>query len=366
MVRVEGVTKRFTTRHGKVTGAAGISFEVPSGSFFTLLGPSGCGKTTTMRCIAGLERPEEGEIWIGDRLVYARDKRVFVPASQRKIGMVFQSYALWPHMDVYNNVAFPLKVRRTPAKKVREKVTWALELVGLGEMIGRRVTELSGGQQQRVALARAVVSEVELLLLDEPLSNLDAKVRATVRKELKELQSRLGITTVYVTHDQEEALAISDVVAVVNQGKIIEMGAPQDLYKFPQKQFTAGFLGSTNFVEGEAAGPYGLKPDFGLARTELGPLAYVPAEEAPPANGKVVLSVRCETIQILREPAGHRENVLEGQVTRAVFLGSFFDYDVKVGGRLLQVHSRSAEAFSAGEKVYVHLPPRLCRAVRAD
>lgn len=366
MVRVEGISKRFTTSRGKVVGAADISFEVPTGSFFTLLGPSGCGKTTTMRCIAGLERPDDGEIWIGDQLVFSKPKKAFVPANRRKIGMVFQSYALWPHMDVYNNVAFPLKVRGTPEVQTRKKVQAALELVGLAELINRHVTELSGGQQQRVALARAIVGEVDLLLLDEPLSNLDAKVRANVRKELKELQSRLGITAVYVTHDQEEALALSDVVAVVNQGVIVESGTPQELYKFPKKKFTAGFLGSTNFIEGEVAGRHEKKPELGVARTELGLLTFAPIEDTLVPGEKVLVSVRCESIQVLREPFGHQENVLEGKIARAAFLGTFVDYDVKVGDRLVQVQARSAEAIPVGEPVYMHLPPRVCRVVRDD
>ncbi len=228
MVEVKGLRKKFIAGHGEVRAVHGIDFRVERGQFFTLLGPSGCGKSTTLRCIAGLERPDEGEILIGDEVVYSSGRRTFVPPQRRDIAMVFQSYAIWPHMTVYGNVAYPLE-GRMPKHEVQQKVARVLDIVGIGELTDRPATQLSGGQQQRVALARAIVKGAKVLLLDEPLSNLDAKMRAHMRSELRDLQKRIGITTIYVTHDQEEAMAVSDRIAILNRGRLIYDGSPQDL-----------------------------------------------------------------------------------------------------------------------------------------
>jgi iron(III) transport system ATP-binding protein len=240
MLTVKGLCTEYAgdgkDRQSRVRAADDVTFDVPEGTFFTLLGPSGCGKTTTLRSIAGLERPVSGEIRIGEAVVFSGERRVFVPPNRRNIGMVFQSYAIWPHMNVFENAAFPLKVGSARLSKaaIDERVNRVLAAVGLADFAGREATRLSGGQQQRLALARALVMEPKLLLLDEPLSNLDAKLRQRMRFELKRLQRELGVTTVYVTHDQNEALALSRQIAVMNAGRIVQVGTPREIYESPR------------------------------------------------------------------------------------------------------------------------------------
>src|SRR5437773_8359090 len=255
MLQVTMLRKTFTTERGGVRAVEDVSFTVEEGQFYTLLGPSGCGKTTTLRCVAGLERTDEGRIVVDGRIVSSHSPNVFVPPHKRDIGMVFQSYAIWPHMTVFENVAFPLRVskQRVSRSEISRRVEEALSLVELGGYGGRMATQLSGGQQQRLALARALVREPKLLLLDEPLSNLDAKLRERMRFELRELQRRLRITTLYVTHDQIEALSMSNVIAVMNAGVIVQEGAPREIYLQPKSKFVANFIGSTNQLAGRVA-----------------------------------------------------------------------------------------------------------------
>ena len=251
MLSVKSLYTEYASEHGTVVKAAqNVSFDVPEGKLFTLLGPSGCGKTTTLRSIAGLERPVSGEIAVGGRIVYSSGQGIFVAPNKRNFGMVFQSYAIWPHMNVFQNVAFPLDVRKLPRKEIRERVMRVLAAVQLDHLVDREATKLSGGQQQRLALARALVMEPQLLLLDEPLSNLDAKLRDAMRTELKRLQRELKLTTVYVTHDQTEALALSHEIAVMNDGFVIQVGTPRQIYETPSNSFVAEFVGSTNFFGG--------------------------------------------------------------------------------------------------------------------
>src|SRR5918911_524601 len=258
MLQIRNLVKTFgatrSEKHRRVHAVDDISFDVKDGELFTLLGPSGCGKTTTLRCIAGLEMPDHGEIAIDGRVLFSSEKGVRVPANERGLGMVFQSYAIWPHMNVFKNVAFPLEVlprRKRPARReLRERVERALTVVRLDHLADRQATDLSGGQQQRLALARALVMEPSLLLLDEPLSNLDAKLRAEMVFELKRLQRELGLTAVYVTHDQVEALAMSDWVAVMRDGKIEQVGRPREVYEAPRSRFVADFIGTSNFIDG--------------------------------------------------------------------------------------------------------------------
>src|SRR3989440_1345630 len=251
MLRVEGLFTEYPNEKGEIVRAAqDVTFTVPEGKLFTLLGPSGCGKTTTLRSIAGLEKPSAGEIEVGGRLVYSSDKRIFVAPNKRNFGMVFQSYAIWPHMNVFQNAAFPLEVRRLAKKEVRERVMRVLHAVALDALVDRDATKLSGGQQQRLALARALVMEPQLLLLDEPLSNLDAKLRDRMRTELKRLQREFSLTTVYVTHDQSEALALSHEIAVMSEGRVVQVGTPRQIYEQPHNKFVADFVGTTNFIGG--------------------------------------------------------------------------------------------------------------------
>ena len=254
-VRVENLVKRF----GEVVAVGGISFEVPKGKLLTLLGPSGCGKTTTLNIIAGFETPDDGDVHVGERLISSATENVLVPAHKRNLGMVFQSYGLWPHLRVRDNVAFGLQMRKTPRNEIAGAVERALGLVRLDGLGERYPSQLSGGQQQRVAFARALVYEPDVLLLDEPLSNLDAALREEMRLELKDLQTQSGITTIFVTHDQVEAMVMSDIIIVMNEGRIEQMGSPSDIYQHPANQFVAGFVGISNFIEGEvvAAGAGG-------------------------------------------------------------------------------------------------------------
>src|SRR5215470_3591140 len=270
MIRVEGLTKTFKASKETVAAVAGIDFEVAAGEMVTLLGPSGCGKTTTLRCVAGLERADGGRISIGDRAVVDVAASVFVPPHQRNLGMVFQSYAIWPHMTVLENVAYALEGQRIPkAERIRLAMA-ALETVKLSHLADRPAPRLSGGQQQRVAIARAMVGRPQVLLFDEPLSNLDARLRMEMRSELRRIQKQIGLSSIYVTHDQSEALAVSDWIVVMKDGRIVERGRPLDIYRYPRHVFTAQFLGTTNLIAGTVEG---LDPTAGWLKvaTPLGP-----------------------------------------------------------------------------------------------
>ena len=347
-IQVTDLLKTFAG--GSVRAVDEINFSVPTGSVLTLLGPSGCGKTTTMRSIAGLEKPDGGSIAIGQRVVYDAAQRVNLRPNQRKVGMVFQSYAIWPHMTVFDNVAYPLK-GHADRSTIKERSMRALELVGLDHLADRRAPNLSGGQQQRVALARALVAQPEVLLLDEPLSNLDAKLRDQMRKEIRELQQRLGITTLYVTHDQSEALAISDFVAVMSQGHIVDFGEPERIYSRPASRSVAEFIGMANVVE-----LTGLRAEGGTWRGEssLGPIAIDQAG-APPATCSVL--IRLEDLQFVGEGDVGRPNVWPGRVVSAIYLGSFWECEIEVNGQRLRTHVPRRQRPSEGQTVHVAVPP---------
>src|SRR5436190_16273191 len=363
MLTVKGLCTDYIGERGQAIRAANdVTFEVPPGKLFTLVGPSGCGKTTTLRSIAGLERPRLGEITVGGQVVYSYDKGVFIPPNQRGLGMVFQSYAIWPHMTVFENAAFPLRVgrKRFARRELEERVTRVLKTVDLEDMAQREATKLSGGQQQRLALARALVMEPRILLLDEPLSNLDAKLRERMRFELKRLQRELGITTVYVTHDQSEALALSHAIAVMNRGRIEQIGAPRDIYERPVNQFVADFIGSTNFIDATVSGAEAA--GFYRVRCDLGELKAFAHESLKPTD-KIVLSVRPEDIH-LSESRPEGENVWEGTVDQKVFLGEFADWQVAVGERRLQSRVHPSLRTKAGERIFVRIDPEKCVALK--
>ncbi len=365
MLRVEGLYTEYPNERGEIVRAAqDVTFEVPEGKLFTLLGPSGCGKTTTLRSIAGLERPREGEIAVNDRVVYSSRKRVFVTPNRRGFGMVFQSYAIWPHMSVFQNAAFPLEVgeRRQSRREIRDKVMRVLAATQLDHLAEREATKLSGGQQQRLALARALVMQPQLLLLDEPLSNLDAKLRERMRFELKRLQRELRITTVYVTHDQSEALALSHEIAVMNEGRIQQIGSPRDIYERPGSAFVADFVGSTNFLDGSVLGPDG--DGRYRVRTEIGDLTVL-ATEPLRADDKVLLSVRPEDVD-LAESRPEGTNVREGKVDEKVFLGVCVDFQVKLGERTLLSRRHPSLRTPIGHPIFVRLDPDKCVALRAE
>ncbi len=335
-----------------------VSFEVKEGELFTLLGPSGCGKTTTLRSIAGLEKPDSGTIKVGDRVLFSRgaeQKQVNVPANQRELGMVFQSYAIWPHMTVFDNVAFPLQVKprgqRPSRAEISERVLRVLETMELRKYAERQATKLSGGQQQRLALARAIVIEPALLLLDEPLSNLDAKLRESLRYELKRLQRELGITSVYVTHDQIEALALSTNIAVMKDGSIVQLGKPRDIYENPHNKFVAEFIGTSNFIHGTVSTREG--EEYTVETTE-GRIVLDSAAEVPTGT-EVVISIRPECVTLSTTPPVGVENAWAGDVQTRAFLGDAVDHVVTVGKHEIRARCNPAISVEAGTHVYLHL-----------
>jgi iron(III) transport system ATP-binding protein len=365
MIEAQELRKTYRAQPSEAPALDGVTFRVKSGSFFTLLGPSGCGKTTTLRCVAGLERPDQGEIAIGGRLVFSAAKKISVPGNQRDVGMVFQSYAIWPHMTVFENVAFPLRVRGNPHGSIRKQVLDVLELVGLAGLEGRRATQLSGGQQQRVALARALAAKPQLLLLDEPLSNLDAKLRNQMRRELKELQSRLQTTTLYVTHDQAEALAISDEIALMNRGRIIQIGTPREIYRSPVNEFSADFIGAANIVPGRLIeGP----DQNGWSRVET-PLGDFRATqkwrmEDGRVGENVLIAFRPESVLIAAGPFSQDHNILKGEIQSLTYLGESTEFHVAVGPRKLLAKAGPGLEWEKGRAVYLHIPADSCLVIR--
>ena len=362
---VEDLHMTYQTAAGPVRAVQGVSFTVQSGEFYTLLGASGCGKTTILRCVAGLEAPERGRIVVGDTVVYSSAERIAELPHRRDIGMVFQSYAIWPHLSVFDNVAFPLVSgrRRFTRQEVHEKTMRALRLVQLDHVADRSAPFLSGGQQQRVALARALVAEPTVLLLDEPLSNLDAKLRAEMRFELKSLVQSLGVTTLYVTHDQMEALTMSDHVAVMQGGVFVEEATPKELYLRPRSAFTATFLGETNLIAGKVVG---CAASDGLWQVETPHGSMVcPTDDRPAGQDSVWVACRPEgaVITAVRPPG---ENVFTGRITTVVFAGDQIMYSIAVGAQAIQVKSDPFRSFQDGDHVFVQLPPERCLLIRRD
>jgi ABC-type Fe3+/spermidine/putrescine transport system ATPase subunit len=355
VLEFRGVLKRFQT----VNAVDGVSFSIFPGEIFTLLGPSGCGKTTTLRLAAGLEEPDAGEILINGVSAAAPERGLFLPPERRRLGMVFQSYAIWPHLTVFENVAFPLRVRRESSEMIRQRVSHALEIVGLGGLSERGATQLSGGQQQRVALARALVYEPALLLLDEPLSNLDAKLREQMRFELRALQRKLNLTVLYVTHDQTEAMTLSDRIAVVNRGRFEQVGAPEEVYEKPATAFVGHFLGRTIALEGT------LRKTAGGAWVQLAGGARIATDlsqlDSLLDGAAVRLSARPEDIAILAaaEPG---ENQLDAIVEQVDYLGDRFDYHVRAAGALWVLPAAKKDRYDIGAKIRLSIHPERLRA----
>jgi iron(III) transport system ATP-binding protein len=369
VLTVENLVKTFPGGKGsqkeRVVAVDDVTFEVPEGKLFTLLGPSGCGKTTTLRCIAGLETPDAGEIRVAERTFFSSKSKTRLRANERGLGMVFQSYAIWPHMNVFDNVAFPLAVEprgRRPAKRVvRERVERTLATVKLDHLADRQATDLSGGQQQRLALARALVMEPPLLLLDEPLSNLDAKLREEMRFELKRLQRELNITAMYVTHDQVEALAMSQFVAVMNEGKIKQVGKPREIYERPNSQFVADFIGTSNFIDGvveakEPDGRYSVTTTEGVLRAR--------AQSDFAEGSSVVVAIRPEHVRVeARPPSATAPNRWSGKVVARAFLGESVDHVVGVGKLEIRARVNPTISISPGTEVTLTFPEEACSLI---
>ncbi len=364
MIKIENLHLHYQTDEGSVHAVRGVNIDIAEGQFFTLLGPSGCGKTTTLRSLAGLETPTDGEITIDGELVYSGPKGINVPSYRRDIGMVFQSYAIWPHMDVFENVAFPLRESggRMAKGVIREKVLKALALVQLEGYEDRPAPFLSGGQQQRLALARALVKEPKVLLLDEPLSNLDAKLREEMRSELRNLVKRLGITTVYVTHDQLEALTMSDIVAVMDHGLIMQESTPFDIYETPANRFVAGFIGQTNFLDGKVERTANGDGGHGAVATGFGTLNCLLPDGAG-AGDAVTVSVRPEDVYLETNAAGNGANVITGEVAELLFLGEALDCQIAAGGDSMRLKLHPSVKLDVGQKIDVAIPVERCRAL---
>ncbi|HIS00700.1 MAG TPA: ABC transporter ATP-binding protein [Candidatus Excrementavichristensenella intestinipullorum] len=342
-VRLENVSKIYidpkTNKEFKAVDS--INVTMAPGDFITLLGPSGCGKTTTLRMIAGFESPDEGEIYLGDQAINS------LTPNKRDTAMVFQSYALFPHLNVFDNVAYGLKLRKLPKEQIRKKVFDMLDLVGLEGMENRYTNQLSGGQQQRVALARALVVEPGVLLFDEPLSNLDAKLRVYMRTEIRRIQQQFGITAIYVTHDQSEAMSISDQIIIMNKGVIAQTGTPREIYYHPNSEFVADFIGEANFLRGQVAG---LEADLMLVEVQGVKLPVARPASAPAVGQPCTLMLRPEAV-LLRE-----QGVLPCKVILSCFMGSYQNYHVMVGDTLVKIADNypvGRRVFQAGEQAWL-------------
>lgn len=345
MTRVKLVN--ITKVYGAVVAVDHISFEVESGELFTLLGPSGCGKTTTLRIIAGFEAPEEGRVFFDDEDV------TFKKPYERNTAMVFQNYALWPHMTVYDNIAYGLRLRKVPEAEIKRRVKDILELVRLEGLEHRYPLQLSGGQQQRVALARALIVEPRVLLLDEPLSNLDAKLRIEMREELKRIQKRLGITTIYVTHDQLEAMSLSDRMAIMRAGKILQVGTPREIYFYPKTVFVAEFIGRSNIYKGVITEKHDVYARVYVdeLKTELNGVLVDPNIE-----GKVAVVIRPENVEVMKPPNLSEYNVLKGELDFQMFIGEKIEARIKTGDTSLLAYlpNQLEEPLGSEVTVYIH------------
>ncbi len=358
-IRIRGVLKHYQSEGRTIKALDGVDLTIPSHEIFTLLGPSGCGKTTLLRCIVGLEAPDDGEISIGGEVVWSKQKNINVPPEKRGLGMVFQTYAIWPHMNVFDNVAYPLQVRNVDKDRIRERVTNVLRFVQLEGYESRPATRLSGGQQQRVALARALIAEPKVILFDEPLSNLDAKLREETRKELKGFLSRLQITGVYVTHDRVEALALSDRIAVMRAGRLVEVGTPQKIYFDADTQFVADFIGRANLVTARVRGEQG---GYTVVECGLGTIACARRDFAPGTD--VTLCIRPEFIHIVPGEASGA-NAVNGRIESQVFVGETYESEVRAGTELLLARIDPDAKLQTGDAVGFVLDPAHCLLVTA-
>jgi iron(III) transport system ATP-binding protein len=364
MLEVKNLSFEYRGPKGSVQAVSDVSFKLEKGEFYSLLGPSGCGKSTTLRCVAGLERPSTGQIVIGGETVFCGHTRRFVSANKRNIGMVFQSYAVWPHLSVLDNVLLPLTKgrRRLANREARERAMAALSLVHLDSFADRMAPMLSGGQQQRVAVARAFALEPAVLLLDEPLSNLDTKLREEMRAELKSLVKRLHVTALYVTHDQGEALAMSDRFAVMLNGRIVQAGTPTEMYGHPRTAFVASFLGKANLIPGmiHGASPCGQGI---VLQTAIGQL--ISKHRAKETGNKTVVLCRPEDVVVLDSTAVESKNAVTGKVVERTYQGHCVELVVDCMGHRIRAMEPGNARLALGHEVVLQLPPEHCQAIEA-
>lgn len=345
---------------GETRAVDGVTLDVVEGELFFLLGPSGCGKTTCLRVIAGFYKPDEGELYFDDKLMNN------IPPHKRNIGMVFQNYALWPHMTVYENVEYGLNIRKLAAQVKREKVQRVLEIVRMEKYADRNPNQLSGGQQQRIALARALVIEPDILLLDEPLSNLDAKLRLEMRQEIKRIHSEAGITAVYVTHDQKEALSLADRAAIMRDGKIIQIGTPREIYNYPVNSFVADFIGETNFIHGKIKG-WSAKELF--IETPIGDIRSAPTDHEFTSGERVLCSIRPESIIISDKQLVRVPNQFEATISGFTYLGDIEEYWLRMRDSSeikVVLHNPGQHERQVGDKVYILFQPEDATPLSAE
>ena len=360
-IRIHDLVRTYYSEGKEIKALDHVDLTIPANRIFTLLGPSGCGKTTLLRCIVGLEVPDGGEITIGEELVWSKEKNIFVPSERRGLGMVFQTYAIWPHMNVFDNVAYPLQAQRVSREEARRKVARVLDFVQLPGYEKRPATKLSGGQQQRVALARALVAEPKVILFDEPLSNLDAKLREETRKELHKFLTELQITAVYVTHDRIEALALSDLIAVMRAGQIVEIGGPKKIYFNSDSQFVADFIGRANLIRGTVEQPEGEHARFA---SEIGPVVALNSQKIP-VGQEAFLCVRPEFIRLAEEEQEGGQNIYRGLVETLIFVGEAYEGEIRIGETVLKITVEPTRDFGEGDTISVAFDPDHCFLLRS-
>jgi iron(III) transport system ATP-binding protein len=353
-IRIRHLSKSFYVKGKKIEAVKNVDLTIPPSKIFTILGPSGCGKTTLLRCLAGLEFPDSGEIEIGSELVWYKERKIFVPPDKRGIGMVFQTYAIWPHMSVFENVAYPLQVSKVPTKEIKSRVTEALAHVRLVGFEDRAATRLSGGQQQRVALARALVFKPRVILFDEPLSNLDAKLREEMRNELRRFLTQLNMTTLYVTHDQIEALALSDVIAIMNDGAIVETGTPKEIYLRPKDRFVADFIGKANLIEGKVTT---VKNHQAIIDSPIGRIVSEAVGDVREQD-RITVRIRPTSFQLADEEKEF--NTFNAKVESLVFVGESYEATVKINGLRIMVKLNSTANIKEGDAIKLYIHPASC------
>ena len=355
-IRIEALCKNFYSEGKQIKALDNVDLTIPANQIFTLLGPSGCGKTTLLRCIVGLEIPDSGEIAIGDEVVWSSTNNIFVPPEKRGLSMVFQTYAIWPHMNVFDNVAYPLQARKEPREEIKKKVEKTLQFVQLEGFENRPATKLSGGQQQRVALARALAPEPKVILFDEPLSNLDAKLREETRKELRSFLTRLQITAVYVTHDRIEALSLSDALAVMRDGRVAEIGTPKDIYFNSHQQFVADFIGRANLIDATVTAN---DDAHTVVESGIGTIVCKKIIEAVEGDA-VTVCIRPEFIRVSGSAPEDERNIFCGSLASLVFVGESYEGEIEIGNYRMITQIEPTAGLKEEDEVHISFDPEHC------